>query len=57
MNPISLEQLTIDDAGPIELVSIASALGCSGPSRSKGATRSSSSDLQTHGRASTTTSR
>ncbi len=28
MNPISLEQLTIKDANPVELVSIASALGC-----------------------------
>jgi sugar phosphate isomerase/epimerase len=28
MNPISLEQLTIDDAGPMQLVSIASMLGC-----------------------------
>jgi sugar phosphate isomerase/epimerase len=28
MNPISLEQLTITDANPAELVSIASALGC-----------------------------
>jgi len=28
MNPISLEQLTITDANPVELVSIASALGC-----------------------------
>jgi sugar phosphate isomerase/epimerase len=28
MNPISLEQLTVEEAGPMELVSIASALGC-----------------------------
>jgi sugar phosphate isomerase/epimerase len=28
MNPISLEQLTVEEAGPLELVSIAGALGC-----------------------------
>jgi sugar phosphate isomerase/epimerase len=28
MNPISLEQLTAEEAGPLELVSIAGALGC-----------------------------
>ncbi|HKD70425.1 MAG TPA: TIM barrel protein [Candidatus Binataceae bacterium] len=28
MNPISLEQLTVDEAGPLELVTIAGALGC-----------------------------
>ncbi len=28
INPISLEQLTVEEAGPLELVSIAGALGC-----------------------------
>jgi sugar phosphate isomerase/epimerase len=28
MNPISLEQLTVEEAGPLDLVSIAGALGC-----------------------------
>lgn len=28
MNPISLEQLTVEEAGPLELVSIAAELGC-----------------------------